>query len=64
VLGDRNLRDTHQDDMPPCAFSHCADPTLFHGAVVVADAELTLALVQIEPYRINGGWPPGVCLVA
>src|SRR6185437_8025066 len=38
-------------------------PTLLHAPVLVPDAELTLALVQIQPYRIHGGWPPGLCLV-
>jgi hypothetical protein len=40
------------------------DAPLFDAAVVVSDAELTLAFVQIQSYRIHGGWPPGVCLVA
>jgi hypothetical protein len=26
------------------------------------DAELTLARVEIESYRVHGGWPPGCAL--
>lgn len=37
------------------------DPALLDRPVVVPNAELTLALVQREPYHIHG-WPPGVCL--
>jgi hypothetical protein len=36
--------------------------SLVAGAVVVPDAQLALALVKIESYRIHGGWPPGGCL--
>ena len=35
------------------------DPALRDGPVRVAEAELTLALVQIQSYDIHGGWPPG-----
>src|SRR5207245_8578251 len=35
------------------------DPALGDGPVRVADAELALALVQIQSYDIHGGWPPG-----
>lgn len=45
------------------ALTRGRDAALLDGSTVVANAELTLALVQIEPYRIHGGWPPGVCLV-
>jgi len=40
------------------------DAQFQNASVVLPDAELTLALVQIESYRIHGGWPPGLCLVA
>src|SRR5689334_2006825 len=40
------------------------DATLFHRSIIPPDAQLTLAFVEIESYRIHGGWPPGVCLVA
>lgn len=45
------------------AFPRRRDAALLNGSIFLADAELTLALVQIEPYRIHGGWSPGVCLV-
>jgi hypothetical protein len=34
------------------------DPALDHFAIVRQHAQLTLAFVQIKPYRIHGGWPP------
>jgi len=40
------------------------DPALDEFAVGGEDAELALALVEIESYRIHGGWPPGWCLAA
>jgi len=40
------------------------DACLDHESVLLADAELTLAFVEIESNRIHGGWPPGLCLVA
>lgn len=43
--------------------SACADAPFIDSAVVVPNSQLTLAFAQIESYRINGGWPPGLCLV-
>ena len=45
------------------ALARRGDTPLGHGAVRGEDAELTLALVEIDPYAIHG-WPPGLCLVA
>src|SRR6266566_7987982 len=35
------------------------DPAFGDGPVLITEAELTLALVQIQSYDIHGGWPPG-----
>lgn len=40
------------------------DAPFRHRAVFADDAQLALALVEIKPYRIHGGWPPRVCPVA
>jgi len=45
------------------SLARCRDALLRNGPIIVANAKLTLALVQIEPYRNHGGWSPGVCLV-
>ena len=39
------------------------DPELLHRPLRPENAQLTLAFVQVEFYRIHGGWPPGLCLV-
>jgi len=36
--------------------------SLGRRAIFADDAQLALAFVKIDPYRIHGGWPPGVCL--
>ena len=46
----------------PLATVH--DPALADGAGLGEDAQLTLALLDIDSYHIDGGWPPGVCPAA
>jgi hypothetical protein len=56
------------DQEPPHAIVSCLrdppEPALVAGAALAGDQALTLAFVQIQSYRIHGGWPPGVCPVA
>jgi hypothetical protein len=62
-------RGLEQDAGPRAAPEHLGEPrargcdaALDELAAGGEDAELALALVEIETYRIRGGWPPGCAL--
>ena len=51
----RSIAERRGEALPTCHHAAFAD-----RAVISDGAELALALVQIKPYRIHGGWPPDV----
>jgi hypothetical protein len=51
------LRQSTKHQRKPLAAGE--DPSLNQGPIFSKNAELALAFVQIESYRIHNGWPPG-----
>ena len=59
---DPRRRPTPKDFRESCARRH--EPPLDQFAVVGDDAELTLAFVKIQSYRIHGDWPSELVVAA